>query len=93
MEPVLHDKNIVLCSLYDYEDWEDVDLEIYVIVYNTEVVIKRLAFDKGDFVFVSENEEEYPQRRIPIDHVKELWKVRRVINAQLKPSKRFKITV
>lgn len=93
MEPVLHDKNIVLCSLFDYEDWEDVDFEVYVIVYNSDIVIKRLAFDKGDFVFISENEGEYPQKRIAFSKVKELWKVRRVISGQLKPSKRFKITV
>lgn len=93
MEPVLHDKNIVLCSLYDYEDWEDVDFEVYVTVYNNDIVIKRLAFDKGDLIFVSENEDEYPQKRVPLSKVKEIWKVRRVISGQLKPSKRFKITV
>ena len=66
----------------------------------TQIVSILKQYDGGpepmegsDYILISENEEEERQKRIAISDVKEVWKVRRRITAQLPPSKRFKITV
>jgi transcriptional regulator with XRE-family HTH domain len=95
MEPLLLEKDILLCSMIPHADWLTLDpFLIYVVVWKNEVSVKRVAIDKGDFVLISENEsEKEPQKRIAIKDVKEVWKLRRQLNARFPPTKKFKITV
>ena len=94
MFPVLSEGDYLLCSLVPHADWMDIEeFKIYVVVWKNEVSVKRVVVNNGDLVLVSENEEEEKQRRIQMNDVKEIWKVRRRITAQLPPTKRFKITV
>jgi phage repressor protein C with HTH and peptisase S24 domain len=95
MEPVLYDKDLILCSLIGEADWSDMtEFLIYVIVWKDDVSVKRVAKKNSEeWVLISENEEEYPQKKIRVSDVKEVWKVRRQLNAKLPPTKRFKITV
>jgi phage repressor protein C with HTH and peptisase S24 domain len=95
MEPVLYDKDLILCSLIGEADWSDMtEFLIYVVVWKDDVSVKRVAKKNSEeWVLISENEEEYPQKKIKVSDVKEVWKVRRQLNAKLPPTKRFKITV
>lgn len=94
MLPVLNDGDYLLCSLVPHADWTDIDeYKIHVVVWNHEISVKRVVLHKGDYVLISENEEEEKQKRVRLADVKEVWKVRRRITAQLPPTKRFKITV
>jgi phage repressor protein C with HTH and peptisase S24 domain len=94
MLPVLTDGDYLLCSLVPHADWTDIDeFKIHVIVWKNDVSVKRVAVNNKDYILISENEEEEKQKRVPLSDVKEVWKVRRRITAQLPPSKRFKITV
>jgi phage repressor protein C with HTH and peptisase S24 domain len=93
MEPVLFDKDFLLCSIIAQTDWEDIEqFKIYVVVWNNDVSVKRVAIHQGDFILISENEEEHPQIRVRPSQVKEIWKLRRQLNAKFPPTKRFKIT-
>lgn len=94
MQPVLYDQDYLLCSLIPEADWLDIEaFKIHVVVWKNDVSVKRVAVDKGDFVLISENEKENPQIRVRLNDVKEVWKVRRQLNAKLPPTKEFKIRV
>lgn len=94
MEPVLFEGDMLLCSMIAHADWMDIEqFKIFVIVWGNEVSVKRLAIKQGKgFVLISEN-DEHKQVLVPFEDVKEIWKVRRQLNAKLPPTKRFKITV
>jgi phage repressor protein C with HTH and peptisase S24 domain len=96
MVPVLNEGDYLFCNLLPHADWVDSirsePYKVYVIVHNNDVSVKRIAIDKGDYILISEN-EEYGQKRVQIKDVKEIWKVRRRITAQMPPTKRFKIIV
>lgn len=94
MLPTLTDGDYLLCSLVPVADWLDIEqFKIHVIVWKSEVSVKRAALDGQDYILISENEADNPQKRISINDIKEVWKVRRRITANLPPIKRFKITV
>jgi phage repressor protein C with HTH and peptisase S24 domain len=97
MNPVLTDGDYILCSLIGEADWIDAiradEFKIFVIVWRNDVSVKRVVMNSGDFILISENEEEEKQKRVSVNDVKEIWKVRRRLTAQLPPTKRFKITV
>jgi phage repressor protein C with HTH and peptisase S24 domain len=99
MLPVLNDGDLLFCNLMPHADWTDAlqqkneGFKIYVIVWKNDISVKRVVIDKGDFVLIPENDEEENQKRVRAEDVKEVWKVRRRITAQLPPTKRFKITV
>lgn len=95
MSPLLEENDVLLCSLVPVADWQDLEqFKIYVVVWKDMVSVKRVAIDKGDFILISENEaSKDPQRRISSTDIKEVWKLRRQLNARFPPTKRFKITV
>jgi phage repressor protein C with HTH and peptisase S24 domain len=95
MVPTLMPGDFLLCSLLPTADWMDIEqFKIHVIVWKSEVSVKRIAIkETGEWVLISENEEEEKQIKINLSDIKEIWKVRRRITAQLPPTKRLKITV
>lgn len=95
MEPVLRNGDIVLCSLVPINDWREIkDFLIYVLVTKTEVCIKRVAKKgRNSFVLISEDDDNYDQKLMPIEEVREMWRLRRQLNAHLPPTRRFKIRV
>jgi phage repressor protein C with HTH and peptisase S24 domain len=95
MEPVLYTGDLILCSLIPHADWNDLtEFLIYVVVWRNDVSVKRVArLNEEEWVLISENEEESPQVKVRVSDIKEVWKVRRQLNAKLPPTKRFKITV
>jgi phage repressor protein C with HTH and peptisase S24 domain len=95
MEPVLHNEDIILCSLVPHNDWKDLkDFLIYTIICKEDVHVKRVAKKgKSHFVLISEDDEHHDQVLVERDEIRELWRLRRQLNAQLPPTKRFKIRV
>lgn len=95
MEPTLHSGDIILCSMVPYEDWGQLrNFYIYVIVTETQVLVKRLyAKSKTTWVMISDNEKEYPQELITIVDVRELWVFRRHIDSKAPPPKKIDIKI
>lgn len=95
MVPTLMPGDFLLCSLLPTADWLDIEqFKIHVIVWKSEVSVKRIAIkETGEWVLISENEEEEKQIKINLADIKEIWKVRRRITGQLPPIKRLKIIV
>lgn len=95
MEPILFENDIVLCSMVPFSDWLEIeDFKIYIVVWKNEVNAKRVTVDKGDFILTNENEDEKPnQIRVRLSDVKEVWKLRRQLNARFPPTRIFQIKV
>lgn len=95
MEPTFSPNDVVLASQVPGDDWQDIrNFYIYVIVTETQILIKRLyRKSKGSWVMISDNEKEHPQKLILVSEIKELWVFRRHINAKAPPPKKFEIKV
>ena len=95
MEPTFSDGDVLLTTMVHTEDWRDIkDFCVYVILTADSLVVKRV-FKKSEteWVLISDNEEGYAQRLLPLSHVKEVWTFRRHIRAKAPPPKEFKIAV
>jgi len=95
MYPTLEEGMQVIGQLIPQEYWQDIsNFYIHVIVKDTQILIKRLfKKDANTFVMISDNEEMYPQEKINIEDVKELWLVKRKLDWRMTPPKHFNITV
>jgi phage repressor protein C with HTH and peptisase S24 domain len=94
MEPVLFDKDFLLCSIIPQTDWEDIEqFKIYVVVWNVDVSVKRVAIHQGDFILISENEEEHPQIRVKQSANQRNMETTAAAECKISADKRFKITV
>ncbi|MEO6610702.1 MAG: S24 family peptidase [Chitinophagaceae bacterium] len=95
MMPVFKSGQTILTSQVPFEDWAQIrNFYVYVIVTETRVLVKRLFAKSPDqWVLISENEKEYPQKLLPVQEVKELWVFRRKLVDDAPPSKMFKIKV
>lgn len=95
MEPVLHDGDMVLCSLVPHSDWNELkDFHIYAVVCDEEILAKRVARKgKSHFVLISEDDDHYEQQLVSKVDIKEIWRIRRLLVAKLPPTKKFKIRV
>lgn len=93
MEPTFKEGFYVLTE--KVEDWKHLkDWYAYVIVTVDSVLLKRIhPKNKTDWVLVSDNEELYPQFLLPINEVKELWFVKRKMDWEMAPPKKFEIKV
>lgn len=85
MEDTLMEDQFILTSQVIKEDWRNIEhTYIYVIVTDEGVVVKRLYKVKGKdyWAAISDNPDEatYPQFRIYVNDVKELWKFRRKVD-------------
>lgn len=95
MEPEYKDGDVLLTSQVPYMDWENLrNFYAYVIVTPERVMFKRVfCKNELEWVLISENEDEFPQQLLPVEFIKEVWVVRRVIKNKLPPVKMFEIKV
>lgn len=92
MEPKLYSGDYVLASSVPAVDWLE-NLEetyIYVFVTNRRLIIKRARLKGGKWIMYSDNDPA----EVPIDfgEVREIWKVRRQLNARLSDDRKIVIT-
>lgn len=95
MEPTLKEHFHVVCELVDPDYWNSTaQFYIYVVVTDDRIMIKRLFRpDNESFILISDNEEFYPQFRLHKREIKELWLVKRKIDWEMPPPKRFDIKI
>jgi len=95
MEPTLKEHFHVVCERVEPEFWNTTaQFYIYVVVTEDRIMVKRLfRKDNNTFVCISDNEEFYPQFTLDRSEIRELWLVKRKIDWEMPPPKRFEITV
>jgi phage repressor protein C with HTH and peptisase S24 domain len=95
MEPTYKEGYHLVCELVDQDSWhQTANYYIYVIVLQSDILVKRLfRKDKETFVAISDNEEFHPQFLIKIQEIKELWQVKRKIDWEMAPPKKFEIKI
>ncbi len=96
MEPTLKEGFHVVAEYVDPDYWNSTaQYYIYVVVTEDRIMVKRLfrKEDEQSFVCISDNEEFYPQFSLPKSEIKELWLVKRKIDWEMPPPKRFEIKV
>ncbi len=95
MEPTLNGGDLILASMMPQEDWSDVkDFAVYIILLEDQLLVKRV-FKKSatQWVLISDNDEAYPQKLLPVASVKQVWTFRRHIRSRMPQPKEFKIAV
>lgn len=96
MEPTFKEGFYVLTERVE-PPWTKIkEHHAHVIVTQDDVYLKRLAYSKtkdDHWALVSDNEELYPPFLLPISEVKELWFVRRKMDWEMSPPKRFDINI
>ncbi|HUS02413.1 MAG TPA: S24 family peptidase [Chitinophagaceae bacterium] len=97
MEPTFKEHFHLLTELVEPDSWKNVrDFYAYVIVTLDDVLFKRIAKhtkNKDLFILISDNEELYPQFTIEIKAIKEIWIVKRKMDWEMSPPKRFDIKI
>jgi phage repressor protein C with HTH and peptisase S24 domain len=95
MEPEYKDGDVLLTSQVHHYDWDNLrNFYAYVIVTTENVLFKRIYCKNPlEWVLISENEDEFPQQLLPVEYIKEVWVVRRVIKNKMPPNKVFEIKV
>ncbi|MDF2189765.1 LexA family transcriptional regulator [Paraflavitalea sp. CAU 1676] len=95
MEPTYKEGYHLVCERIEQDQWHQIaNFYIYVIVLENDILVKRLfRKDAGSFVAISDNEEFYPQFLIPVNDIKELWLVKRKIDWEMAPPRKFEIKV
>jgi phage repressor protein C with HTH and peptisase S24 domain len=95
MEPTLKEGFHVVGERVEPEFWDTTaQYYIYVVVTDDRIMVKRLFRKDADtFVLISDNEEFYPQFIMKKEEIKEIWLVKRKIDWDMPPPKRFEITV
>lgn len=89
MLPTLHTGDRVVCSYIEPNYWAQAvkDRQVYVIVTITDVLVKRVVNNiraKQELLLISDN-REYPEIPVPIEELREVWKVRLKISPYLDP--------
>lgn len=93
MMPTLNDGTQIITEQIDVSDIGNIpNYYIYVIVSEDMITIKRI-FRKSDsqWILISDNEDFYEQQLFDIKHLKELWIVKRKIDWNMPPPKKFEI--
>ncbi len=95
MEPTFGEGIFVIAERVNPESFDHAaQYYVYVVVTETQMVIKRLfRMEDGNYVLISDNEEYYPQQLLKKDHIKELWFVKRKMDWSTPPPKKFEINV
>lgn len=96
MEPTLKEGFHVVAETVSPDYWNSTaQFYIYVVVTEDRIMVKRLfrKEDNESYVCISDNEEFYPQFLLPKSEIKELWLVKRKIDWEMPPPKRFEIKV
>lgn len=95
MEPTLKEGYYVLCEKAEPENWQSLpDYYMYVIITIDRVMVKRLFKKSEDvYVLISDHEEFFPQFTINKSDIQEIWQVKRKMDWELSPPKKFEIKV
>lgn len=95
MEPTYKEGYHLVCERIEQDQWHQIaNFYIYVIVLENDILVKRLfKKDPENFVAISDNEEFYPQFLIQVKDVKELWLVKRKIDWEMAPPKKFEVKI
>ena len=91
MYPTLEEGMHVMAQKMEPEDWKNIsNYYIHVIVTLSRVLIKRLyKKDDDTLVLISDNEDPYPQEKIKLEDIKELWLVKRKLDWRMTPPRQF----
>lgn len=96
MEPTFKEGFYVLTEKVE-PPWAKIkEHHAHVIVTQDDVYLKRIVQSKtkeNHWALVSDNEELYPPFLLPVEEVKELWFVRRKMDWEMSPPKRFDINI
>jgi phage repressor protein C with HTH and peptisase S24 domain len=94
MEPTLYEGDYILCSMVPQEDWRNLEnYYLYVIVSVGNMWVKRLVKRKpGEWIMHSDN-KKVKQRPVDFAEVREIWKVRRHLNARMPPPERISVEI
>lgn len=96
MEPTFKEGYYVVGEYQEAGYWNTSiqDYYVYVIVTESRIMLKRI-FKKSseEYVLISDNEEFHPQFVIKVSDIKEIWYVRRKIDWEMPPPKRFEIKI
>lgn len=93
MNPTLKEGMQVICEIVESEGWQSVaNYYMYVLVSDDMITIKRI-FRKTpeEWVLISDNEDFYDQVIFNVKNLKELWKVKRKLDWDMAPPKKFEI--
>ncbi|MEI6947221.1 S24 family peptidase [Paraflavisolibacter sp. H34] len=95
MEPTFSDGDILLASMVHAEDWQEIkNFYVYVILTADRLMVKRVyRKSPEEWVLISDNDEVYPQKLLPVHQVREVWVFRRHIKAKAPVPKMFEIQV
>lgn len=84
MEPTFYEGDKVVCDYLESSKWAEHlrPAQVYVLVTNTSVLIKRLFFEvpRGDTLVLKSDNPLYPQQEIKLSSVREIWQVQTVIS-------------
>ena len=95
MEPTFKEGYFVVCERVEKEMWHTIpDYYAYVVITSEQVLLKRI-FKKSDtvFIMISDNEEFYNQFTLKISDIREIWQVKRKMDWEMAPPKRFEINI
>lgn len=95
MEPTYKEGYHLVCERIEQDQWDQIaNWYIYVIVLENDILVKRLfRKEVENFVAISDNEEFYPQFLIPLKDIKELWLVKRKIDWEMAPPRKFEVKI
>jgi phage repressor protein C with HTH and peptisase S24 domain len=101
MLPTFKSGDIILTSQVHPMDWDQLrNFYVYVIVTKDidtgleGVIIKRVYCKNSlEWVLISENEAEFPQRLLPVEYIREVWVYRKTIKTDASPPKKYDIKV
>ncbi|WP_276484844.1 helix-turn-helix domain-containing protein [Paraflavitalea pollutisoli] len=94
MEPVFKEGYHLICERIEQDAWRQIaEFYAYIIVLEQDIILKRLAFKNDDnYVAISDN-EFYKQFLLPMKDIKELWLVKRKMDWEMAPGKKYKIEI
>jgi len=94
MEPVFKEGYHLICERVEQDGWLQIaEFYAYIIVLESDIILKRLAFkNKENFVAISDN-EFYKQFLLPMKDIRELWLVKRKMDWEMAPGKKYRIEI
>jgi phage repressor protein C with HTH and peptisase S24 domain len=91
MEPTLYEGDYILCSMVNQEDWRNLEnYYMYCIVTTGNMWVKRIVKKDGQIFMYSDNKKVKP-REITFEEIREIWKVRRHLNARIPPPEKIQL--
>jgi transcriptional regulator with XRE-family HTH domain len=95
MEPTFKEGYYVVCEKIERDMWHTMpDYYTYVVITGDQVLLKRI-FKKSEEVYalISDNEDFFPQFTIKVSDIQEVWQVKRKMDWEMSPPKKFEVKV